>query len=247
MLTVMTLLKKFWRPVVWGAALLIVGLSVRGCVVAKREAREAALRPGTVIVVNDSTQAVIARLRRENGRLAALVDATNTIGGRLVAGVQIRTKVDTLMVPVGAVPTTIVDSTRYATITDTTKTGVRVRIDAEAPPFPAPLRVGYEVVTPEFNPQVGFIRTGRTYAAVVSWAGQQFTVENAFFEPSKQPGTDLHVGVRSGILNGDALDPEVYAGLRQRIAGVTVGVTGSVSRPNDPRLTVSVERALWSR
>jgi hypothetical protein len=238
-----TLLKKL--PTILAlVAVFALGAWARGCVAPPPGTD---LKPGTTVVINDSTTGQVTRPTRQPGTLGGLVDATRTAGGRLVAGVQIRTKVDTLYVPVTEVPTETTDSTRTAVVVDTTNTGVQIRIEAEAPPHPAPLKVGYEVVTPEFNPQVGFVRTGRSYMAVVTWGGQQFRVENAFFEPPKRPSTELVTGVRSGVLDGELLDPEVYAGLRQRVAGVTVGVTGSVSRTNDPRLTVSVERALWSR
>lgn len=141
--------------------------------------------PGPHVLVNDSTQAQQAAIRRETEQLKAVVDAAKTLQGQLVAGFQITVKGDTIyQAPVKTVTTVLPDSSRHATLTDTTK-GYTIEVNAVAPPFPDKLQLGYKITTPAFKPQVGFVKRGDGYYAVASWAGQTFTTEHAFFSPEK--------------------------------------------------------------
>lgn len=150
--------------------------------------------PGPHITVNDSTQAQLAAIRIEKGELQGLVDAEKTLHGKLVAGFQITVKGDTLVRLAASAPTVVrPDSSRHATLTDTTK-GYTIVVDAEAPPFPANLQLGYHVTTPDFKPQVGFVKRDDGYYAVATWAGQTFTTDHAFFAPEKPHALSLLVG-----------------------------------------------------
>jgi hypothetical protein len=68
-----------------------------------------------------------------------------------------------------------------------------LHIDAEAPAFPAPFKLGYSLTVPAFSPSVGFVQTGNSYAAVVTWAGQQIKIDNAFVLP--QPRVKFVAGL----------------------------------------------------
>src|SRR4051812_9398680 len=128
--------------------------------------------------LNDSTVAAPASTSLGRHELPALTDAANALHGRLVAGVSFHTRPDSTVRALKEVTTSRVDSTRKAVLVDTTKMGVVLHIDAEAPAFPAPLKLGYSLTVPSFSPKVGFVQTGDSYAAIVSWAGQQITVDN---------------------------------------------------------------------
>lgn len=106
----------------------------------------------------------------------------------MVAGVRIVTRADTVFVPVTQTPTEVKpDGTRVATVSDTTKGGISVNIHAEAPPYPADLKIGYNVIVPPFTPEVGFVDYGQgRIGAVVSWAGQDFEIEDAYHIPEKK-------------------------------------------------------------
>jgi hypothetical protein len=135
------------------------------------------------VALNDSTQAILAAERSRRGELEAAKEGAKALGGRLVAGVRIQTRADTVYVPLTDVETVEREGTRYATVEDSTKLGIKIRVDAAAPPYPSPLQLGYNVIVPEFNPEVGFVQVGDQFVAVVSWAGQEFTLEETFFDP----------------------------------------------------------------
>jgi hypothetical protein len=209
------------------------------------------LQPGWQMRVNDSTLAVVADHRTERDELPALKDAAETLNGRLVAGVQIHTKADTVYAPLREVIQSTVepDSTRNAVLVDTTESGIEVRVEGRAPPYPANLLLGYHIVVPEFNPEVGFVKVGNSYAAVVSWRGKQYTVENAFYAPQPTlPGWELNVGVRAGVTQEQVNSPQVFAGLQRKVGDrIMVGITGVSGVELKPQLEVSVKRVLWSR
>lgn len=134
------------------------------------------------IALNDSTWAILASGKTRSGELEAVKTGAKELGGKLVAGVRLVTRADTVYVPLREAETTQQDSIRYAQVRDTTESGVEIAVDAEAPPYPAPLKLGYQVVVPPFTPEVGFVRVGDRYTAVVSWRGQQVQVEDAYFD-----------------------------------------------------------------
>lgn len=182
--------------------------------------RDADNRAPVHLTVNDSTKAESARLSVQKDSLKALIDAAKTLHGDLVAGVKIVVKSETVFVAVKNVPTVNhADSSRTAKLVDTTKTGYIITVDAEAPAYPAPLELGYTFVTPEFHPEVGFVKRADGFYATVSWAGAHFEVKNAFFKPEKErplaviAGADL-VGSPVAALAGVSLSGRVYGGVQ---------------------------------
>lgn len=200
-----------------------------------------------VTQVNDSTQALLAQIRREKDELRALQDAAKTLRGSLVAGLQITVKADTLRGSVVSAPTTSgADSTRYATRTDTAK-GYTITVRAEAPPK-GNLKLGYEIGTPEFRPQVGFVKRGDGYYGVVSWAGQNFTTTDAFYTEAKERPLSLRVGATAkGSPDDNALGAtirgDVYGALQYDIKRVSTQLR--VGHDGRAYLGVNIEKKLW--
>lgn len=199
---------------------------------------------------NDSTTAIVASPSVHD--LPALTDAARTLHGKVVAGVSIKTKPDTIFVPTKEViPSTVLpDSTREATLQQDTA-GYRIRITAIAPPFPQPLKIGYSFITPAFTPEVGFIRTGSSYAAVVSWGGKHLTIPNAVFLPDERriPSWALtgQVGAESDVGGERVITPAVALQLSYlRESGLGVAATGTVTQGHN-QLQLMLVRRFWSR
>lgn len=207
------------------------------------------MQAGWVKQINDSTMAQIAALQVERDALLGLQNAARSMRGQLVAGVQIRTKADTVVRVLGDAETVMEGETRRASVEDSTALGVKIRVDAEAPPYPAPLRIGYNVTVPEFNPEVGFVKVGDQYAAVVTWRGQTYTVENSFYRPEavRQPKWVLYTSSTVGGDEGILRKPDWSLGVERHLGSkYSVEVTGTTSWYNDPQLAISVRRKLWS-
>jgi hypothetical protein len=172
---------------------------------------------GWMVQVNDSTQAKIAR--KELDRRNALSEAAKALHGKVVASVTIHTKPDTIFVPVTEVITSTVspDSTRTAILEDsTTHKGYKMKITSVAPPYPANLRIGYELTTPAFNPTIGFIKTGSSYAATVMWADMKFTLDDALFIPAERREPNWKLTGEAGLAyNLD--DPNKFDPLRTAV------------------------------
>lgn len=199
--------------------------------------------------INDTTTAVIAS--QDKTKLPALVDAAKATHGTLVAGVTVKTKPDTIFVPKEVIQSTVSpDSTREATLQQDTA-GYKIRITAVAPPFPQPLKLGYSFITPEFHPEVGFEKVGNSYAAVVSWAGKTYTIENAFFAPAERrlPSWALtgQIGVESDFGSQSLKAPVVALQLTKTFtSGTGISVLGkNVLGHNEVDLVIS--HRLWSR
>lgn len=171
-----------------------------------------------LIHVNDSTQARVAKLRGDKEMYEALYETEKVLNGKLVAAASITVPADTVIRYRDRV-VTVTDSTgtRTAQVQDTSENGIGIKIDVEAPPFPADLAIGYEITTPEFKPQVGFLRTGETYTAVVTWAGQRYTLEDAFYAPEKQWPLSLRFGIEA------TGSPAENAALGARVSGRVFG------------------------
>jgi hypothetical protein len=208
---------------------------------------DADFRSRVAIRLNDSTEARLTRQYADS--LDALRKAAKQMGGTLIAGVRIVIKPETLYVPVDSQPTTIdPDSTRRASVTDTTANGTVVRIDAVAPPFPAPLSVGYEVRTPPFTPQVGFVRRKDGYYAVVSLGGHRFETSSAFYAPERVRPLSVVVG---GTVAGSPDDNALGATLHGSLYGAlkyTRGATSTQLRAGvagRPFVGLAIERTVW--
>lgn len=199
------------------------------------------------VQLNDSTVAAPAGTSLGRHELPALTDAAHALNGKLVAGVSFHTKADTTVKPLTEVTTSrTVDSVRKAVLEDTTAMGITVHIDAEAPAFPAPLKLGYSVSVPAFSPSVGFVQTGNTYAAIVTWGGQQIKIDSAFVLP--QPRVKLVAGLNVLADTNMVHSPEGYVGVKTRLGSAyELRVAGSRPISGPWNLQVGLERVLWSR
>jgi hypothetical protein len=149
---------------------------------------------GITMVVNDSTQAICTKLKADRTELLGLRAAAAQMDGTVVAGTKIIIKTDTLWLPPTETPTdTFPDRSRVATLSDTTA-DYTVTFTAEAPPFPANLRLGYQVVTPERTAEVGFVKADGGYYAVVT--GRGITATQSFFNPT--PEREFPLGLYAG-------------------------------------------------
>lgn len=201
-------------------------------------------------LVDEDTQAMIASLKAENDSLKGVTRAAKDLKGKLVAGVAIRIKTDTVYVPmVETITVQLPDSARSASLLDTLPNGSRIKISALAPKFPNPLSIGYELTTPELRPEVGFVKLKNgQYAAVVHWEGQEFSVESAFFETPNKAKSSIDAYGRGGVLdNGGVyfdlaagftmpLDNNsrlgIYKGINNAGSYTAVGVTKSFAIPS---------------
>lgn len=198
-----------------------------------------------VIQVNDSTRAVIAQLTADKEDLWALLDAAKSMDGKLVAGVRVVIKRDTIYVPVREVVTVAhEDGSRTATKTDTLPGGYHLRIDATAPPFPAPLQLGYNLETPEFAPEVGFVQRGKAYYAVVTWSGQTYQVKGAFYrQPARRP-LRLVAGA-NGALHDTRVTGDLYTAVAYTLSDRDIVKVGAHYAGDTPFLGIGYERTLW--
>lgn len=135
---------------------------------------------GIKVLVDSTTTATCARLKADADELVALREAAGKLGGTAVAGVKVILRTDTLYLPPRAVPTDTAASARYAVLEDSTEDFV-LRVEATAPPYPADLVLGASVTPVERTAEIGFVKTGSGYLAVVSGRGIRTT--EAFFTP----------------------------------------------------------------
>jgi hypothetical protein len=191
-------------------ALVVLFGSVSGYLNERSARRDAERRAAYEKVINDSTRARAALLRIERDSLAALYQAAKSLRGEVIAGVKIIVHRDTIEVPVSRARTDTLAGSRHAVLSDSTG-GYRIEINAEAPEYPAPLRLGYRIETPEFAPEVGFIRHADGVDAVVSWAGKEFTVRNAYFRPEKADRFGIFVGAEARASSaGNVIGARIY-------------------------------------
>ena len=117
--------------------------------------------------------------------------------------------------------------TRTAHFRDSTFAGL-ISGDVTAPPDPAPLGITYHLTRPSFNPTITFLTTTSHPLVVVSWQGEQVTVDRVTI-PSTQPrwlrAVDLTYTptTRTTSISG-VLGLRVLAGL-SIVASVTQPVT----------------------
>jgi hypothetical protein len=138
--------------------------------------------------LNDSTVARLTSTDAVKDSLGAALAAAHKLNGTLVAALRIRIPARDTMYVHDTLPTTIVDSTRIATFSDSGFAGT-ITGTVKAPPFPSPLSVTYNVHRPAFAPQVGFVRVANRTVAVVSWQGEQAEIEAPFAEADNRLGT----------------------------------------------------------
>jgi hypothetical protein len=243
--------KKLGMHLLGAFLTLAIVSSIWTAVATNRRANELEAENSVLMQINDSTQARVAKAEGDRNQYRSLYEAEKALNGELMAAVNIRVPADTIYVPVTEVATEY-DSTgtRTAAVRDTADNGALVNIDVTAEPFPAPLQVGYEVVWPEFNPQVGFVRTGDSYTAVVKWGDQEFTLEDAFFVEETEKPLSLLLGAEAfGVPSeeskiGASIFARVYGAAEYRVtdrwsAQAQIGYAG------DPYLGVRAEWRVW--
>ena len=232
---------KFWQvAVAVFLAVLVIGQIMQW----RREVVQTSQCEGLTLVVNDSTTAQCAKLRADKQEFAALQQAAHDLHGDLVAGTKVIIKHDTITKTIREV-VTVSDpgGTRKATLTDTTQ-DYQVRIDAEAPPT-GKLKLGYSIITPEREIQVGFVKRQDGYYAVAS--GRGVKTAESFFTPEKErplgvvAGGVLRGGPKDNLL-GVSLRYDTYAALqygRKTHYQLRVGHDGS------PYVGIAVEKRFW--
>jgi hypothetical protein len=145
-------------------------------------------------LVNDSTQILQAENASLRSELRALKATARKLRGELAAGVRVEIHPETVYVAASPQPTdSLADGTRVATVRDTTADGLQVNIDASAPPV-GNLWIGYQVIQPPLNPEIGFIKRGDAYYATVVLPNRQFTSSDAFFTVPRPRRVQVLVG-----------------------------------------------------
>lgn len=191
--------------------------------------------------INDSTLAEAASLRRQVGTLSALVDAAKSVDGKLVAGVQLKIPADTIVIKESVVPVDTIGETRVGEL-DTVVRGVGINVLATVPPFPDPITMSARVDIPALAPQVGFIKVGNSYHAVVSNGTDSIVLQDAFFTVERAPRFELFTKGGVAIPFGDAhITPFISAGIRAPISS-NLRMAISVSHGYTRSLGIAVER-----
>lgn len=189
--------------------------------------------------LNDSTQArTAAQGAAQVAQLQGLLEAAKQLNGKLVAGVRITVpKRDTVVVHDSLPTTALPDSTRVATLHDSTFAGT-VDVSVTAPPFPAALGARLTVTRPAFRPEVGFVQVGTGYVATVVWQGERYQLDAPFFTPPAAQGPKRVLPFVAGtVLTTGEVTAQAGALLRlghlgvgpsvqANHAGAQVGVTG---------------------
>lgn len=214
-------------------ALALVG-DVRGTIDAHLAAKLAEERSKVVLQINEITQARFAKHRADKDSLGNALQAARQMNGQLVAALAIRTRPDTVFVPLDTVPTETIETpegtTRLASLSDTTDMGIEITVKAEAPPEPAALRLGYTLFVPEFRPEIAFIETPEGIFASVSWANQDFIVEAPFFRPpQKQKPLRINAGAFALLHNTTEINNLLFA-----------SIYGEIEYFTSPRTSITV-------
>lgn len=247
-------MREILLSVLIGALLLVVGTLGWKVYTGGKELNS--LRANIEIIRGDAKLRV-ADLERKNGELEELLRHAEEVGGDLVGGVVITVPADTIERPVGETPITVVDTAtliRTATLADTLDTGHEIYVTATTGDYPDPIHIGYKLILPEFNPQVGFIRRGDQYFAIVHWADQKFEVAEAFYTVPKERSLGIFAGMESTTIFPET-SGRVYMALRYSSGNWNFYIQGGTwmyttfaydrIRENPLYVGVRVERRIW--
>jgi hypothetical protein len=162
-----------------------IGTLQQAVVVAQLEARNQR-------TIAEFTVARLAVDRADKDALAGLLEATNKLHGELLAGMLLHlpgrdTTINHIAIPTETHP----DSTRTATFQDSTYAGT-LHATVTAPPCCRPLGISYQLTSPDFDPQIGFVQVGDTVTAVVYWQGQQAEIKSPYMRPRAQKLQGIH-------------------------------------------------------
>jgi hypothetical protein len=196
------------------------------------------------VQLNDSTAARVAREQRTRAdSLEGLLTAAKALNGKLVAAARFTVPARDTVIVHDSVPTQVLaDSTRTATVHDSTFAGV-VTVNITAPPCCAALKAKLTVERPAFTPSVGFVElANRQYAAVVVWQGQQVSISSPYFAPPTVP--EKHVIRWVEATYNLASAPEVAGGVSLAWRGLSIGpsVRYSLADGTLPRLGITLRR-----
>ena len=156
--------------------------------------------------INESTYARLTTSQADKEALKRLLEASEELQGKLVAGLVLHFVQKDTVVQHSALPTTQTDSTRTATFKDSTVAGDIEGI-VTAPPCCAPLGISYRLTRPAFDPAVGFVQVGDTIAAVVSYRGEHVEIRSPYMVPRAKKGLQTLHGFGAGYF--DPLDRTV--------------------------------------
>lgn len=163
-------------------------------------------RTKIVLQLNEATLARHVTYRLREDSLSQAVAAAEQLNGELVAALAIRVAPDTTKVDPTSTETQFIPTSagveRTASLTDTTETGYTITITATAPADTTEkLILGYEFTTPEFRPEIAFIRLpdGSMFASV-SWDRQEFQIEAPYFELPNANRKPLRLNVGASLL-----------------------------------------------
>ncbi len=232
------------------SVLLVLGLVGVSYMAYKHWTKPSDLEGNWTQKMNDSTIAVVAKNEPVKN---AVTEAAKTLKGKVVAGATIITAPETVFVqPREVIESTVLpDSTREAVLNDSTAQGYKIKITAIAPPFPQNLKIGYEFIVPSFHPEIGFVKAGNTYAAVVSWAGKTFEVKDAFVVPAERrvPTWGLY---GQGEALYDVTDrkintPALSLNLEKKVNNTAVVLSGQVNFVGHPAIGIQIKKYIWSK
>lgn len=185
-------------------ALVLVMLMGKFFLEMRIENRLLKAQAGQLIQVNKNSTATIAQLKSENAELKLSKTAAHDMGGKLVGGVKIVHKMDTVYYPV-TTWTTIRDSTgrRADHLFMVAEGDAFVHVEA---PATGDLKIGLDWKPNPFEPEVGLVKKGDEYYWVVSWQGQRLEAKEAFYKPPREHLINFLAGASvAGIVEASSL------------------------------------------
>lgn len=169
--------------------LLAVGISR---LVNKKKTENAQKTPSVDIKGGGKAELTQAKYERDSVR--ALLNAAKQLNGELIAALRIRIAqretvfihqtIETRMLPGGTRTATFADSTTWA--------WVKGKVTAPADTG-QPLSVQYTLGRKAFTPQIGVVKTGDAYFAVVQWEGERIQLDKPFFRAPQPPRVTPYV------------------------------------------------------
>ncbi len=145
------------------------------------------------VQLNDSTQAKLAASKLEKDSLEVLLKAAKQLNGKLIAAMRIKVPAKETVIVHDTTETLVyADGTRTSVFKDSLE-WVKLSGTVTAPPYPAPLKVTYDITRPAFNPAVGLIQSGDAVYAVVSWQNEKASIQVPYQRiPPKVPRSNSY-------------------------------------------------------
>lgn len=216
-------LHEYWKEltVLFGLVLVAVGMYMSNEVFYTRRLLQLDRKLVVAAARSESLQIQLARARLGEKAFRELYNTSQALNGVLIAAANVRVKPKTVVRDTVRLVTTVqvqgVDTTRVATVHDSTSVGL-LTATVTAPPCCAPLTFQYTYTTAPITVGVGFIRRGTDTYAVVTGDTTQVTLTASHWKVPKVQQPRLQPWLFVG--------PDVF---RQRVAvvaGVDVRVLG---------------------